>query len=116
MKRGGWQGIHRKWKQLIEKKLRPLEEIEQSKPLFNISLTNNILFNRKPHQTNLEVASFRNKKIDGEITILPPPKWKITPSKTVINDMSKEKPFKKALTLTPPPQAKLGIHSGKIRL
>ncbi len=116
MKRGGWQGIHRKWKQLVEKKLRPPEETAQSKPLFNISLANTILFNTNPHQTSLEVTNFRNKKIDGEITILPPPKWKITPSKTVINDVSKEKPFKTALTLTPPPQAKLGIHSGKIRL
>jgi len=113
--RGNWQAVRRKWKRLIQKKLDPREETVESKPLFNIRLAENILYDSSELKTQLNVVNLRNKGATGQITLNPPNGWKTSPSKIEVKEVKAKNSFTANVSIVPPPQAKLGIYSGTIR-
>jgi len=115
MERGNWQTIRRKWKSLIEKKLGLEEKIVEVKPLFNIKLAENILYDNTELRTQLEVVNFRNKGATGKIVLTPPSGWKIYPSEIEVRNVTAKNSFTVNVSLVPPLQAELGIYSGTIR-
>jgi ribosomal protein S18 acetylase RimI-like enzyme len=115
MERGNWQTIRRKWKSLIEKKLRSEEKIVEAKPLFNIKLAETILYDNTELRTQLKIVNFRNKGATGKIVLTPPSGWKIYPSEIEVKNVTAKNSFTADVSLIPPPQAELGIYSGTIR-
>jgi len=113
--RGNWQAVRRKWRSLIEKKLDPQEKTAEVKPLFNIRLAESMLYDSSEFKTQLEVVNDRNKEATGKIALNPPKEWKISPSEIEVKEVKTKEPFFAEVLVTPPPQAKLGIHSGSIR-
>ena len=113
--RGNWKAVRRKWKSLIHKKLDPQNEQAEAEPLFNIRLAQNILYDSLELETQLEVVNVRNKGATGKITLNPPKEWKISPSEIEVKEVKAKEPFTAELSVVPPPQAKLGVHSGSIR-
>jgi RimJ/RimL family protein N-acetyltransferase len=116
IERGNWQNIRRKWNSLIEKKLHPVEQPAKAKPLLNVQLTQTLLYANKKFASSLEVTNLRNKVLTGEIHLIPPPNWKITPSAIRVNKIMSENPFTTGISITPPPQAKIGVYSGAMNL
>jgi len=111
---GDWRAVRRKWQSLIEKRTGPEEKYVKSQPLLNIELADHTLYDRKELRTQLKVVNFRNKEATGEIVVTPPRGWKITPSKVKIKEVTMKKPFANKVSVHPPRQAKLGVHSGAV--
>jgi hypothetical protein len=114
IEKGSWQNIRRKWQSLIEKKIHPEEERIDSKLLFNVQLTETLLYDRAELKTQLNVVNFRNKEASGEVVLTPPKGWKIIPSKIEIKKVAMNNPFIANVSLLPPSKAELGVHSGAI--
>ena len=115
IEKGNWLTIRRKWESLIKKKLRSEEKTVKAKPLFNIKLTENILYDKTELKTQLEVVNFRNKGASGKIVLVPPNGWKIYPSQIKVKNIAAKNPFASNVSIIPPHQAKLGIYSGAIK-
>ena len=111
---GDWRAVRMKWQSLVEKRTGPEEEHAKSQPLLNIVLANHTLYDRKELRTQLKVVNFRNMEAAGEIVFTPPRGWSITPSKVRVKGVAMKKPFASKVSLHPPRQAKLGVHSGAV--
>ncbi len=116
VERGNWQSIRRKWQSLIEKEIRLEEKYLEPKPLFNVKLAENILYNKTELKTQLKVVNVRSKEATGEMILIPPKGWKIKPSKIEFKKVAANNPFTADLSIFPPSRAKLGTHSGTINL
>src|SRR3989304_4057795 len=114
IERGSWQNIRRKWQSLVERKIRPDEEMIDSKPLFNVQLTETVLYDKAELKTQLRVENFRNKEASGEVVLTPPKGWKIVPSKVEVKKVAMNSPFTANVSLLPPSKAEMGVHSGDI--
>ncbi len=112
--KGNWQNIRRKWQSLIEKKIRFEEGPARSKPLFNIRLAENTLDDTAELKTQLEAVNSRNKEATGKIHIAPPKGWKIVPSEIDLTKVTANSPFSANVSICPPANAELGVHSGYI--
>jgi GNAT superfamily N-acetyltransferase len=115
MERGNWQTIRRKWRCLIEKKLRLEDRIVEAKPLFNVKLGETVLYDNAELRTQLEVVNFRGKGATGKIVLIPPCGWQIRPSEIEIKNVTAKNPFSTKVSVIPPPKAKFGVYSGTIR-
>ena len=113
--RGNWQTVRRKWRHLIQKKLDLQEKAVEAKPLFNIKLAENILYDSSELKTQLKVVNLRSKGAAGKITLDPPNGWKISPTEIEVKEVKAKKPFTVNVSIVPPPQAKLGTYSGTIK-
>jgi ribosomal protein S18 acetylase RimI-like enzyme len=111
---GNWQTIRRKWQSLMERKTHFEERSAEPKPLFNIRLTEDTLYDTAKLKTQLEVANSRNKEEAGKILLVPPEGWKIVPSELNVTSVTAKKPFSTDVSLYPPAEAELGVHSGSI--
>lgn len=111
--RGTWHAVREKWKSLIAKKLSPREaEAVKAKRLFDAKLTGTTLFDNSEIQSKLELVNFRNKPATGRLHLVPPINWKIQPSEIEVKDVTMNKSFSTDVTVVPPSNADLGIHSG----
>jgi ribosomal protein S18 acetylase RimI-like enzyme len=111
---GDWQVIRRKWQSLVEKKTHFEERTADPKPLFNIRLTEDTLYNTARLKTQLEVVNSRNKEETGKILLVPPAGWRIVPSELNVTSVTAKNPFLKDVSLYPPAEPELGVHSGSI--
>jgi ribosomal protein S18 acetylase RimI-like enzyme len=114
VERGSWQNVRRRWQSLIEKKNRPEVERVESKPLFNVELADTMLYDRAELKTQLRVVNCRNKEASGEVVLTPPKGWKIVPSKIEVKKVAMNNSLTVNVSLVPPAQAGLGVHSGAI--
>ena len=114
VERGSWQSIRRRWQSLVEKKIYPEAERVESEPLFNVELADAVLYDRAELKTQLRVVNFRNKEASGGVALTPPKGWKVVPSKIEIKKVTMNNPFTANVSLVPPAQAGLGVHSGAI--
>ena len=116
VERGNWQNIRRRWKCLIEKEVYSAEKLTKAKPLLKAQLTKTLLYDKSKVTSKLEVTNLRNKEFTGEIHLIPPPSWKITPSRIKVKKVNAENPFTTNISILPPPQARIGIYSGAMKL
>jgi hypothetical protein len=65
-------------------------------------------------KTQLRVVNFRNKEASGEVILTPPKGWKIVPSRIEVKKVAMNDPLTANVSLVPPVQAGLGVHSGAI--
>lgn len=115
VERGTWHTVREKWKSLIAKKLSPKEaKVVKTKRLFHAKLTATTLFDSSKMQSKLELVNFRNKPAAGTLYLVPPNNWKIQPSEIEVKDVTMNKIFSTSVTVIPPSEADLGIHSGAI--
>jgi ribosomal protein S18 acetylase RimI-like enzyme len=112
--RGSWQGIRRRWQALVEKKMRFEDQLAESKPLFNVELADAVLYDRAELKTQLKVVNSRNKEANGEVVLTLPKGWKIVPSRIEVKKVTMNNPFVADVSLVPPAQAGLGVHSGSV--
>jgi ribosomal protein S18 acetylase RimI-like enzyme len=110
---GDWQTVRGRWQSLIERKIH-VEEAVESKPLFNIQLLENTLYDTAELKTRLEVVNSRNKEATGKILLFPPRGWRIVPSEIDVAKVTANSPFQASVSLYPPAEAELGVHSGSI--
>jgi ribosomal protein S18 acetylase RimI-like enzyme len=111
---GDWQTIRRKWQLLMKRKTHFEERTAEPKPLFNIRLAEDTFCDTARLKTQLEVVSSRNKEEAGKILLVPPEGWKIVPSELKVTGVTARKPFFTDVSLYPPAEAELGVHSGSI--
>jgi ribosomal protein S18 acetylase RimI-like enzyme len=116
IERGKWQSIQRKWQSLIKKEILLEEKHSESKPLFDVELAENLLYDKAELRTQLKAVNFRNREVAGEMVFVPPRGWKIDPSKIEFKKVAANSPFTANVSLLPPPKARLGVHSGTINL
>ncbi|MCW4051809.1 MAG: GNAT family N-acetyltransferase [Candidatus Bathyarchaeota archaeon] len=116
VERGNWRNIRRRWKSLIEKKLHSEKKLTIAKPLLKAQLTKTLLYGNSKVTSKLEVTNLRNKEFAGEIHLIPPSGWKIEPSKIKVKKVTANNPFTSKISILPPPQAKIGVHSGAMKL
>jgi RimJ/RimL family protein N-acetyltransferase len=112
--KGGWQTIRKKWQSLVEKKIRFGERSVKSKRLFNIRLAESTLHDTTSLKTKLEVVNLRNREATGNVVLVPPKSWKIVPSEIELPKTTATCPFSADVSLCPPANAELGVHSGSI--
>jgi len=111
---GDWQVIRRKWQSLIERKTQPEERTPDPEPLFDIRLRESALYGTTGMKTRLEVVNSRNKEETGKILLVPPAGWRIVPSELNVTAVTASKPFMNDVSLFPPAEPELGVHSGSI--
>lgn len=116
IERGSWQSIRRKWRFLIDRKISSEEKHSEPKPLFDVKLAQNILYDKAELRTQLKAVNFRNKETTGKMVLVPPNGWKITPSKMELKKVAANNPFAAKVSLHPPPKVRLGVYSGTISL
>lgn len=114
IERGDWKTIRRKWQSLIKRKIVLEEKIIKIKPLLNVKLAETMLYDNTELQTQLEITNFRNKEVSGKIVLNPPKKWKISPSNIVFKKVTAKNRFTANVSIIPPLNTELGIHSGTI--
>ena len=114
VERGNWPIIRRKWKTLIKQKLSTKEEVIIAKRLFDVKINQPMLYENAKIKTQLEIKNSRNKEVNGKIILSPPDGWTITPSQIKVTKVTVKNPFTTDVSLIPPSQAELGVHSGTI--
>jgi ribosomal protein S18 acetylase RimI-like enzyme len=112
--KGGWQAVRRKWQSLIDKKIPVQKGPNKAKRLFNIRLGKIALEAPAELKTQIEAANVRNKEATGKILLIPPRGWKIAPAQIDLPPTAATNPFSAPVSIKPPANAALGVHSGSI--
>jgi len=111
---GDWRSVRRKWQSLVERKTHFGEGTAEPQRLFNIRLTEDTLYSTARLKTRLEVINSKNKDETGRILLTPPVGWRIAPTELKVNGVTAKTPFSADVSLYPPAEARLGVHSGSI--
>jgi GNAT superfamily N-acetyltransferase len=113
IEKGNWKTVRSRYESLIGKTFSSKEEPQiRAKLLFDVKVADTVLFDSRELKTQLVVVNARNKPAIGNLRIIPPEGWKIQPKEIEIQNVTANTPFTTDVTITPPPDAELGMFSG----
>jgi hypothetical protein len=111
---GDWSVVRKKWQSLVERRTHFDERKGDTKPVLDIRLTEDRLYDTVELKTKLEVVNPRNKEETGRVLLVAPIGWKISPSELNVSGVTARNPFLHDVSLYPPRKAEQGVHSGSI--